>query len=119
MKDGEKICGCTPVASRAAISPPAEVPQTSQALTAGVSVNLPGGTFLMGTDYAGGFPMDGEGPVRRVSLSPFAIDVFPVNNAEFATLVVQGAGRDLGPSGGPGFECAGSSAAPGSSRFME
>jgi formylglycine-generating enzyme required for sulfatase activity len=87
MIDGGKICGCTPVASRAAISPPAEVPQTSQALTPGVSVNLPGGTFLMGTDYAGGFTMDGEGPVRRVSLSPFAVDVFPVTNAEFATFI--------------------------------
>src|SRR5580698_827216 len=46
-------------------------------------VTLPGGTFLMGTDYAGGFPADGEGPVRPVTLSPFAMDVFPVTNADF------------------------------------
>ena len=50
-------------------------------------VTLPGGTFLMGTDYAGGFPADGEGPVRPVTLSPFAIDVFPITNADFAAFV--------------------------------
>jgi formylglycine-generating enzyme len=41
----------------------------------------------MGTDYAHGFPADGEGPVRAVSLSPFAIDIFPVTNAAFALFV--------------------------------
>jgi formylglycine-generating enzyme required for sulfatase activity len=48
---------------------------------------LPGGTFLMGTDYAGGFPADGEGPVRPVTLSLFAIDVYPVTNADFTAFV--------------------------------
>src|SRR5580704_934935 len=50
-------------------------------------IALPGGTFLMGTDYAGGFPADGEGPVRPVTLSPFAIDVYPVTNADFTAFV--------------------------------
>jgi formylglycine-generating enzyme len=50
-------------------------------------VSLPGGTFLMGTDYAGGFPADGEGPVRAVSLSAFHIDTFPVTNKDFADFV--------------------------------
>jgi sulfatase modifying factor 1 len=50
-------------------------------------VSLPEGTFLMGTDYPGGFSADGEGPVRSVSLSPFLIDRFPVTNAEFAAFV--------------------------------
>lgn len=50
-------------------------------------VSLPGGTFLMGTDYARGFPLDGEGPVRPVTLSPFQIDRFPVTNEEFGTFV--------------------------------
>jgi formylglycine-generating enzyme required for sulfatase activity len=50
-------------------------------------VTLPGGTFLMGTDYAGGFPADGEGPVRPVVLSPFEIDVFPVTNADFSAFI--------------------------------
>jgi formylglycine-generating enzyme len=58
---------------------------TTDAMSA--SVLLPGGSFLMGTDYAGGFPADGEGPVRAVSLSPFARDTFPVTNAAFAAFV--------------------------------
>jgi Sulfatase-modifying factor enzyme 1 len=41
----------------------------------------------MGTDYAGGFPADGEGPVRKMRLSPFAIDAFPVTNSDFATFI--------------------------------
>ncbi len=50
-------------------------------------VSLPGGTFLMGTDYAGGYPGDGEGPVRPVTVAPFAIDAFPVTNDAFAEFV--------------------------------
>jgi formylglycine-generating enzyme required for sulfatase activity len=50
-------------------------------------VHLPGGRFLMGTDYQGGFTGDGEGPVRTVHLSPFAIDVVPVTNDSFARFV--------------------------------
>jgi len=50
-------------------------------------ISLPGGTFLMGTDYAGGFPADGEGPVRPVSLSSFHIDTYPVTNADFAAFI--------------------------------
>lgn len=41
----------------------------------------------MGTDHAGGFPADGEGPVRVVDLSPFEIDAYPVTNEDFATFV--------------------------------
>src|SRR4051812_28675139 len=37
-------------------------------------VLLPGGQFLMGTDDREGYPADGEGPVRKVRLSPFWID---------------------------------------------
>ena len=48
------------------------------------TIALPGGTFLMGTDYAHAFPADGEGPVRPVPLSPFRIDTFPVTNSDFA-----------------------------------
>jgi len=51
------------------------------------TIALPGGTFLMGTDYEWGFPADGEGPVLAVSLSPCEIDVFPVTNADFAAFV--------------------------------
>ena len=48
---------------------------------------LPGGEFLMGTDSAEGFPQDGEGPVRSVSLDPFSIDVYPVTNDLFGRFV--------------------------------
>jgi sulfatase modifying factor 1 len=48
---------------------------------------LPGGEFLMGTEDAAGFPADGEGPIRRVRLKPFAIDRTAVTNARFAAFV--------------------------------
>jgi sulfatase modifying factor 1 len=50
-------------------------------------IELPGGSFLMGTDYPQGFPQDGEGPVREVFLDPFAIDRYPVTNEFFADFV--------------------------------
>lgn len=50
-------------------------------------VQLPGGGFLMGTDYPYGFPDDGEGPVRMVQLSTFNIDIYPVTNRDFAEFV--------------------------------
>jgi formylglycine-generating enzyme required for sulfatase activity len=50
-------------------------------------VKLDGGTFLMGTDYANGFPKDGEGPVREVILAPFFVDIYPVTNQQFREFV--------------------------------
>ena len=50
-------------------------------------IALPGGTFLMGTDSAEGFPLDGEGPVRAVSLRPFRVDPYPVTNRRFRQFV--------------------------------
>lgn len=47
-------------------------------------VRLPGGEFLMGSDEEDGFPEDGEGPVRAVSLRPFSMDCTAVTNAEFS-----------------------------------
>ena len=44
-------------------------------------------TFLMGTAAADGFPADGEGPIREVSLSGFAIDLCAVSNDDFAAFV--------------------------------
>jgi len=52
-------------------------------------VSLPGGRFLMGTDYPEGFPLDGEGPIRPVRISPFAIDATPVTNEQFAKFVAE------------------------------
>ncbi len=50
-------------------------------------VELPGGEFRMGTDYAGGFPADGETPVRLTTVDPFAIDELCVTNTRFAEFV--------------------------------
>ena len=47
-------------------------------------VRLDGGPFLMGTDFTDGFPADGEGPIRRVSVDGFYVDRHPVTNANFA-----------------------------------
>ena len=48
---------------------------------------LEGGTFLMGTEDTIGFPADGEGPVREVTLAPFAIDPTQVTNQQFRDFV--------------------------------
>jgi formylglycine-generating enzyme len=50
-------------------------------------VLLPGGEFLMGTDDREGFPGDGEGPVRPVTVSPFRIDTVAVSNDRFGEFV--------------------------------
>lgn len=88
-RSGKKSC-CTPVAVREVV---AVEPRRSSAKSPGPGgaaddmVALPGGTFLMGTDYPHGFPMDGEGPVRAVTLAPFQIDRFPVTNEEFKAFI--------------------------------
>ncbi len=51
------------------------------------AIVLPAATFLMGTDYARANHSDGEGPVRPVTLAPFAIDAYPVTNADFEAFV--------------------------------
>jgi formylglycine-generating enzyme len=66
---------------------------TARASTPGPSVItdgmvlLPGGTFLMGSDDPGGYPADGEGPVRQVRLNSFWIDRTAVSNATFDAFV--------------------------------
>lgn len=54
--------------------------------TAGM-VKLEGGTFWMGTDDEEGFPADGEGPIRDVTLAPFWVDAHPVTNQQFSEFV--------------------------------
>ena len=49
-------------------------------------IELPGGTFEMGNEEDA-YPADGEGPVREVILSGFAISATAVTNAEFAEFV--------------------------------
>lgn len=50
-------------------------------------IRLEGGTFLMGTNSDEGFPSDGEGPVREVTLDAFMISPYAVTNAEFQAFV--------------------------------
>jgi formylglycine-generating enzyme required for sulfatase activity len=50
-------------------------------------VKLDGGPFLMGTDNREGFPADGEGPIREVTVDPFYIDIHPVTNQQFGEFV--------------------------------
>jgi formylglycine-generating enzyme required for sulfatase activity len=54
-------------------------------------VRVDGGTFQMGTDADVGFPEDGEGPAREVTVDPFYVDRFAVTNAQFLEFV-----RDTG-----------------------
>ncbi|WP_339314199.1 formylglycine-generating enzyme family protein [Paenibacillus sp. FSL R10-2734] len=48
---------------------------------------IPEGTFLMGTDDKEGFPADGEGPARNVTVSTFLIDATAVTNKQFASFI--------------------------------
>lgn len=87
-------CCCTPAADRRGNAPASQSSAASAradgAAPAGLNdkmISLPGGAFLMGTDYDKGFPQDGEGPVRKVTLSPFQIDACAVTNEEFAAFV--------------------------------
>lgn len=50
-------------------------------------VYLSGGDFIMGTNDYEGSPEDGEGPARRMSVSPFYIDRHTVTNEEFMQFV--------------------------------
>jgi sulfatase modifying factor 1 len=54
-------------------------------------VRIDGGVFTMGTDDDIGFPADGEGPAREVTVDSFHIDKFAVTNVEFLQFV-----RDTG-----------------------
>jgi len=50
-------------------------------------VQLDGGEFSMGSEDRDAVVSDGEGPVRRVRVSPFAIDAYAVSNDDFSVFV--------------------------------
>lgn len=82
---------CTPASERDVPVAQAEsgvqsASEVSSATLEGM-IALPGGSFLMGTDYAEAFPADGEGPVREVTVDAFRIDRYPVTNKRFAEFV--------------------------------
>jgi formylglycine-generating enzyme required for sulfatase activity len=77
-------------AGAARVADSAEVARTAVAADPGADdgmLLLPGGQFLMGTDDREGYAADGEGPVRKIRLSPFWIDRAAVSNAQFAAFV--------------------------------
>lgn len=63
-------------------------PQASPGIERGATpwVELGGGSFLMGSDEPR-YPTDGEGPVREVTVSPFALSSHAVTNDDFARFV--------------------------------
>lgn len=87
--NSEKSACCSPIADRVKVEPiePGPIRTEPHPAVAENMISLPGGTFLMGTDYAEAFPADGEGPVREVILSPFRIDRYPVTNMLFKQFV--------------------------------
>ena len=50
-------------------------------------IEIPGGTYIIGTDHADGFEADNEGPRVTVELPTFWMDETTVTNAEFAKFV--------------------------------
>lgn len=89
MEDGKRYC-CAPSAGsevqvQTTVSVQVLEPREE---TLARMVPLPGGTFLMGTENPEGFPTDGEGPVRAVTLDAFLIDRHPVTNALFGKFVM-------------------------------
>lgn len=50
-------------------------------------IAIPEGTFMMGTNSKEGFPSDGEGPARSVTVSGFEISPYAVTNREYQRFV--------------------------------
>jgi formylglycine-generating enzyme len=76
-RDGSVADAAVPVAAPAAVRP----------ARISTLVELPGGTFLMGSEDADINVGDGEAPIREVTVRPFAIDTVTVTNARWATFV--------------------------------
>jgi formylglycine-generating enzyme required for sulfatase activity len=68
-------------------SRPATDPATPDDDRTTAMVRLDGGQFTMGTDSDVGFPADGEGPARDVTVAPFYVDKYAVTNAQFLEFV--------------------------------
>ena len=86
MTTPAKPC-CGPTAGKAGALLSAITAHEDPKATRARMIDLPGGTFLMGSDSPDSFPQDAEGPVREVTLAPFAIDRTPVTNQLFAHFI--------------------------------
>ncbi|MEA2067929.1 MAG: formylglycine-generating enzyme family protein [Verrucomicrobiota bacterium] len=77
---GEKRCGCDD----------GQPGKPFERIATGTTENmvlLGGGAFLMGTEDGIGYPDDGEGPVREVTINPFYMDQCSVSVADFAKFI--------------------------------
>ncbi|MEM1232900.1 MAG: formylglycine-generating enzyme family protein [Pseudomonadota bacterium] len=81
---GNGTC-CTPDRGTAPRKTVAEVPRGAPARDA---VDIPGGAALLGTAHPH-FAVDGEAPLKRTKLRPFAMEKTTVTNAQFADFVAQ------------------------------
>lgn len=72
---------------------PSEEPPPRQAGPVPDEVIVPGGAFVMGTTIDP-WALDNERPAHEVWVEAFAIDTFPVTNAQFAAFIDAGGYRD-------------------------
>ena len=82
---------CTPsrdlgASVSAPVAPGNDLVRVNRGKLAGMRA-IPGGEFLMGSADADGWPADGEGPVRSVSVQPFYLDATCVTNEQFNDFV--------------------------------
>ena len=86
--DDDAAC-CAPSNAGAADTAPVELvaPAWAGSGSHALLIKLPGGAFLMGSNDGSAYPADGEGPVREITLRPFAIAPTTVTNTEFAAFV--------------------------------
>jgi len=82
--DHEAHACCAP--GRAPSGPEQAAPESANDAATDGMIRL-GGSFLMGTEDADGFPQDREGPVREIDLPPFWIAPVAVTNRRFAEFV--------------------------------
>lgn len=75
-----------PEAVRADVPSYAPAPRAAR-MDLGEMIGIEGQQVQLGSDDAMGYPADGEGPARRVTLSPFRMDATAVTNAQFAQFV--------------------------------
>ena len=88
MTGGDPRCCAKRQAGELAAAPAATTITRSKAPIARRWSPMIGGSFLMGSNDKR-FPDDGEGPVRKVTVAPFAIACHAVSNLQFAEFVRQ------------------------------
>lgn len=85
LESGAQSSCCAPARTEAAVSRPVMTPEAvgpSPAL-----ITLPGGEFAMGSEDPDCYRGDGEGPVRPVQVSEFAIAAHAVTNDQFTQFI--------------------------------